>query len=65
MRQKKLKKQVWVVLAVIIVLCILAGSTLLRKKESKQDGSGSDASIIENEGNIEIIIPEDMESDGF
>lgn len=65
MKKRKLRKPVWIVLFVLILICAFAGSKLLFGNDKGNAASGGDASIIENKGDLEIIIPEDMESDGF
>ena len=65
MKHRKLKKQVWIVLIAVILLCVFAGSKLLFNNKEEKTASGSSGSAIENQGVIEIIVPEDMESEGF
>lgn len=57
-------------LAALLVLgIILVISSSLKKNSSAggtdQDDSGTQAQLVESEGDIEIIVPEDQESDGF
>ena len=66
MKKKKLRKEIWFVIAGAILICVFfIWKTFSANDDSKNQSSESDVSLIENEGDVEIIIPDDMEQGGF
>ena len=60
------KKKVLILTIVLMLLLIFTGCKKQKKPADEANPSEeSEVTILENEGEIEIEIPEDMESDGF
>ena len=59
------------ILAVVLAICILAVGFFIWKDVSSRSGASedekeaSDVTIIENEGEVVIILPDGQESGGF
>lgn len=63
---KKKKSTLTIVLTIVSVLLIAYITFIIKKMNNKEpQDSESQAQMIEVEGDLEIIIPEDQESDGF
>ncbi len=66
-KNMKMKNSAKIIIsALAVLLCISIVFIMTRKpKEQVDEDSGSQAQMIEVEGDLEIIIPEDQESEGF
>jgi len=63
MKKELFKKVMISMITVLMLLCILSGC---RNTRNQQNSSGkNEVQILEDEGEIEIEIPEDQESGGF
>ncbi|MBQ6217781.1 MAG: hypothetical protein IJI66_14385 [Erysipelotrichaceae bacterium] len=63
MKKELFKKVMISMMTVLMLLCILSGC---RNTSNQQNSSGkNEVQILEDEGEIEIEIPEDQESGGF
>ena len=69
--KKRLRKEVKILLIVLVfMLCGFFFFRILNTEKSAEANHGnnsgsSNAEIIENEGDIEIVIPEEMDDGGF
>lgn len=69
MNNRRLRKEVWLVLAAVVVIIVCLFINMNKDANHSADNNSTDntggGTVIENEGDIEIVIPEEMDSDGF
>ena len=68
MTKRKMKKGSAAILTVIVLLICVSlyfGISMLTKKNSNEQVQGSQSQMLEENGNLELIIPEDQEAGGF
>ena len=77
MKYVNIKKHILTIMTLLLVLSILSGCRMPWDKKEEpappvedntdtpEEPTNSGVEIVENEGDIEITIPDDMDSDGF